>query len=120
VKKFILAAFVAMALDSLAQQCVVDWDDVYQRIDGFGASSAFLLSTWTTAQADMFFSTNTGIGLSFLRAQVQPGGYSNPNEIALMQLAQARGARIWSTPWSPQAWFKNNNSTIGGNFCLGK
>jgi glucuronoarabinoxylan endo-1,4-beta-xylanase len=38
------------------------------------------------------------------------------NEIALMRLAQAREARVWSTPWTPQASFKDNNNTIGGNF----
>src|SRR5579863_2377474 len=33
-----------------------------------------------------------------------------------MKLAQARGARVWSTPWTPQASFKDNTNTIGGNF----
>jgi glucuronoarabinoxylan endo-1,4-beta-xylanase len=115
-KRFILAALAAMSLDCLAQQCVVDWDDVYQRIDGFGASSAFVTMTWTAAQADMFFSTNTGIGLSLLRMQVQPGGFTHANEIALAQMAQTRGARIWSTPWTPPASFKDNDSTNGGSF----
>lgn len=111
-----------------AQTCTVDWNNVHQRIDGFGASSAFSGFTWTTNLADMFFSTNngtarskngtnftfTGIGLSLLRSQIQPGGFANANEITLMQYAQARGAGIWSTPWTPQASFKNNNNTVGG------
>src|SRR6267154_6442660 len=85
-----------------AQSCTVDGGDVHQRIDGFGASSAFSGNNWTVPEANMFFSTNIffgipGIGLSLLRSQVQPGGYANANEIALMQMAQARGARIWST-----------------------
>ena len=38
-------------------------------------------------------------------------------ETSIMQMAQDRGARVWSTPWSPQASFKSNNSTTnGGNF----
>ncbi|HXB59979.1 MAG TPA: hypothetical protein VNU95_10450 [Candidatus Acidoferrales bacterium] len=94
----------------------VDGSEVYQRIDGFGASSAFRGSTWTTAQADMFFSTNNGIGLSLLRNQIQPGGFAAANEIGLMQMAQARGATIWSSPWSPQASFKDTNSVNGGDF----
>jgi glucuronoarabinoxylan endo-1,4-beta-xylanase len=94
--------------------CVVDWNDVHQRIDGFGASSAWDWS-WTAAQADMFFSTNNGIGLSLLRNRIAPGGTTW--ETNIMQMAQARGARVWSTPWSPQASFKSNNSTTnGGNF----
>jgi glucuronoarabinoxylan endo-1,4-beta-xylanase len=116
VKKFILAVTVGISLSIQAQLCTVDWNAVHQRIDGFGASSAFLTMTWTPSQANLFFSTNYGIGLSLLRTQIQPGGYGNANEIALMQMAQARGARIWSTPWTPQASFKSNNNTIGGNF----
>ena len=94
--------------------CVVDWNDVHQRIDGFGASSAWG-SSISTSQADMFFSTNNGIGLSLLRNRIAPGGTTW--ETSIMQMAQARGARVWSTPWSPQASFKSNNSTTnGGNF----
>jgi glucuronoarabinoxylan endo-1,4-beta-xylanase len=104
-----------------SQSCIVDGNDVHQRVDGFGASSAFSGNAWNAQQANMFFSTNIffgspGIGLSLLRNQIQPGGYANGNEIALMQLAQARGARVWSTPWTPQASFKDNNNTVGGNF----
>ncbi len=98
----------------ITTNCVVNWKDVHQRIDGFGASSGWD-SSWTVAQADMFFSTNTGIGLSLLRNRIAPGGTTV--ETNIMQMAQARGARVWSTPWSPQASFKSNNSTTnGGNF----
>ena len=94
--------------------CVVDWNDVHQRIDGFGASSAWA-SSISSSQADMFFSTNSGIGLSLLRNRIAPGGTTW--ETSIMQMARDRGARIWSTPWSPQASFKSNNSTTnGGNF----
>ncbi len=64
----------------------------------------------------MFFSTNTGIGLSLLRMQVQPEGFTHANEIALAQMAQTRGARIWATPWTPPASFKDNDNTNGGSF----
>jgi len=123
-----LAALAVTSSVGYSQTCTVDWNNVHQRIDGFGASSAFTGFTWTTNLADMFFTTNsgtarsknltnftfTGIGLSLLRSQIQPGGFANTNEITLMQYAQARGARVWSTPWSPQASFKNNNNTVGG------
>lgn len=128
--KVYAAGLLALAAPMVlrAQTCTVDWTNVHQHIDGFGASSAFTSFTWTTNLADMFFTTNTGtarsknltnfsftgIGLSILRSQIQPGGFANANEITLMQYAQARGARIWSAPWSPQASFKNNNSTVGG------
>ncbi len=91
----------------------VKWNDVRQRIDGFGASSAWR-SSWTTAQADMLFSTNIGIGLSLLRTRIAPGGTTIENTI--MQMARDRGARVWSSPWSPQTSFKDSVSLNGGNF----
>jgi O-glycosyl hydrolase len=99
-------------------QCTVNWTNVFQRIDGFGASSAWR-SGWNAAQADMFFSTNTGIGLSLLRNRIAPGGTTV--ETSIMQMAQARGARVWSAPWSPQTSFKSANangviSVNGGAF----
>jgi O-glycosyl hydrolase len=106
--------------------CIVDWNNVHQRIDGFGACSAWR-STWTSAQATMFFSTNSGtgvtgdgktnfsyngVGLSLLRSRIAPGGTTVENSI--MQMAQSHGARVWSTPWSPAAQF--TTYTNGGNF----
>ena len=102
---FAMAWLIAMATvtASQAQSCLVDGNIVYQRIDGFGASSAFSGRTWGSSQANMFFSTNhnliyNGIGLSLLRNQIQPGGYATTSEIGLMKMAQATGARIWGTP----------------------
>ncbi|MGH7993399.1 MAG: hypothetical protein ACREDQ_07780, partial [Limisphaerales bacterium] len=97
-----------------AQTCTVDWNNVHQRIDGFGASSAWR-STWSTAQADMFFSTNNGIGLSLLRNHIAFAGSALASatpttvEISIMTNAQARGALIWSAPWTPAAGFKSTN-----------
>ncbi len=100
----------------LTGQSTVNWNDMRQRVDGFGASSAFRGTGFTTAQADMLFSTNTGIGLSLLRSQVQAGGFASSAEIGIMQQAIARGARVWSAPWSPQASFKTPQIANGGNF----
>jgi glucuronoarabinoxylan endo-1,4-beta-xylanase len=120
-----LLAPVAMAA---SYSCTVDWNTVFQRIDGFGASSAWR-STWTTTEADMLFSTNasgttlsfdgrtnfyyTGAGLSLLRTRIAPGGWTV--ESSIMEMAQARGARVWSTPWSPAANFKSNGGLNGGS-----
>jgi glucuronoarabinoxylan endo-1,4-beta-xylanase len=97
-----------------AGQCTVDWNTVHQRIDGFGASSAWDSSTWSTAEADLFFSTNNGCGLSLLRSRIAPDGTTV--ESSIMQMAQARGATVWSTPWSPPAIYKSPNSINGGAF----
>lgn len=92
----------------------VEHAEVRQRIDGFGASSAWN-STWSAAEADLFFSTGPGgIGLSLLRSRIAPDGTSWEN--GLMQMAQARGARSWSAPWSPPASYKTSNNVNGGSF----
>ncbi|MGA3285766.1 MAG: hypothetical protein ABSD57_15095 [Verrucomicrobiota bacterium] len=111
-------ALIISALQSRAQ-CTVDWNDVHQRIDGFGASCAFSGRTWSANTANILFSTNDVgtnicIGLSLLRNQIQPGGFVSTSELGLMQLAQARGARLWSSPWSPQASFNSNGRTLSG------
>ena len=122
---------MVLALQAGAQICTVDWNRVYQRIDGFGASCAFSGRTWQPYTANIFFSTsnnvvwldrsgnaytNNGLGLSLLRNQIQPGGVVDSSELSLMKLVPPLGARLWSTPWSPQASFKDNNNTVGGNF----
>src|SRR5208282_1796435 len=85
----------------VATNCVVNWTNVYQRIDGFGACSAWD-GSWTQAEANMFFGTNSGtnttvdgktnfayngIGLSLLRTRIAPGGTSV--ETNIMVMAQA-------------------------------
>jgi uncharacterized repeat protein (TIGR03803 family) len=108
---------LSVLLSPPGDQCAVDWNDVHQRIDGFGASSAFTGFTWSQAQANMFFSTNgTGIGLSFLRSQIQPGGTITTSELGIAQMAQALGVRVWGAPWSPQTSFKDSGTLNGGNF----
>ncbi|HTQ50695.1 MAG TPA: carbohydrate binding domain-containing protein, partial [Candidatus Acidoferrales bacterium] len=103
---------------------IVDWNNVHQRIDGFGASSAWN-SSWTTAEADLLFSTNNnisyqsgtyyGVGLSLLRNHIYfanstlASDADYTSETNIMKLAQARGARVWSTPWTPAAGFKSTN-----------
>ena len=96
----------------VTSNCVVNWNDVHQRIDGFGASSGFL-SSLTTNQADLFFSTNLGAGLSLLKSVIVAGTTVETN---IMQMAQARGARVWCTPYSPNPAFKSNGNIDGGSF----
>jgi glucuronoarabinoxylan endo-1,4-beta-xylanase len=119
--------------------CVVDWNNLHQRIDGFGASSAWQ-GTWTSTQADLLFSTNNGIsytdtkgtngtyngiGLSLLRNHISFAGSASSNaipstsETSIMQMAQARGALVWSTPWTPAAGFKSTNDIYDTNRATG-
>jgi glucuronoarabinoxylan endo-1,4-beta-xylanase len=120
-RNYIFAAIFALGLPGYAQVCTVNWTNVHQRIDGFGASSAWR-STWNDAQADMFFSTNTGIGLSLLRNHISYAGNTlatttpSTSETTIMQKAQQRGALVWSAPWTPASGFKSNNGPNGGNY----
>ena len=92
----------------------VNYADNRQLIDGFGASSAWI-SSWTTAEADLLFSTGPGgVGLSLIRSRISPEGGSV--ETNIMKMAQNRGARVWSTPWSPPPSLKTSNSYNGGSF----
>jgi glucuronoarabinoxylan endo-1,4-beta-xylanase len=123
----------------ITTNCVVDGNNVHQRIDGFGASSAWE-GTWTTNQADVLFSTNlnvvysdtlgnnytnNGAGLSLLRNHIVYANNTSSNttpttvETSIMQWAQARGARVWSTPWTPPAGFKNTNDIYDSGTATG-
>jgi glucuronoarabinoxylan endo-1,4-beta-xylanase len=113
---------------------IVDWNSVHQRIDGFGASSAWD-GSWTTAEADLLFSTNNnityqsatynGVGLSLLRNHILYASTTSASdtpttvEANIMKLAQARGARVWSTPWTPAAGFKSINDIYDSSVATG-
>lgn len=94
----------------------VDLTQTHQRIDGFGASSAWTAGNISDALADQFFSPELGIGLSLLRVQIKPAG--NTTELGTARKAAARGAKVWAAPWSPPAEWKDNNSTINGGSLL--
>ena len=100
--------FVGMATNS--GTVTINYTNTQQRIDGFGASSAWMGSALSSSDADLLFSTNTGAGLSFLRTRIAPGGVIDDAEGTIAQEASARGARVWSTPWTPPSTLKITNS----------
>ncbi len=127
-------AGIALVRLRIGTTATINWSDVRQTIDGFGASSADFLTGLTPAQADFFFTTS-GIGLSILRTQIIPdratcnaefhdGSCSNSNgqilngELETAKLAVARGAVVFSTPWSPPGAYKSNGSFRNGGHLL--
>lgn len=82
-------------------------------MDGFGASDAWH-GALTAAQADLYFSTTSGIGLSLLRMGINRDGgtFSNWNNA---KLAIARGAKVWAAPWSPPANLKTTADLSSGS-----
>jgi glucuronoarabinoxylan endo-1,4-beta-xylanase len=96
---------------------VVDLSSVQQKISGFGSSTAWG-STMSDADADLLFSTTSGAGLSLHRIRIAPGGTTTETTIA--QKAQARGATVWATPWTPPATDKSSNNIVGGTLTKGQ
>ncbi len=106
----------------------IEWADVRQTIDGFGASSAFFGDRITDEIADKLFDAKKGIGLSLLRIMIGlpddtnsdgSGPTDNPNptasapEIETAKQALARGAKVWATAWTPPPLWKTTNSKNG-------
>jgi O-glycosyl hydrolase len=96
----------------LLTAATVNWNDVRQTIDGFGASSAWAWGTWSTQTMDYLYSPVTGAGLTLLRSRVAPNVGTSENLI--MEQAAAYGARVWSTPWTPPREWKTNHDTANG------
>jgi glucuronoarabinoxylan endo-1,4-beta-xylanase len=94
----------------------------HQAIDGFGASSAWTTQYLSDSDADLLFlATNPdggspGIGMSLLRIRAAPDGTSLEVQPALK--AQARGAKVWATPWSPPSEWKDGTDDAGNGGSL--
>ena len=77
----LVAAFSAAAADSEVKQFVLDTSVRHQAMDNFGANDAWTLhkigAEWSETNknkiADLLFSTNTGIGLTFARFYLGAG-----------------------------------------------
>lgn len=116
---------------------VVNWGQLQQRIAGFGGSGAFgqagnlmFLKPQTQTQIlNLLFSTKDGAGLSIVRSLINDGvdgqtiepspgvwnyAITPDDQIWLMQKAMSYGVTTFmSTPWSPPAWMKANDSVVG-------
>lgn len=96
----------------------VDFGAANQTVRGFGGSTAWM-PVMPSAEANALFgSSGNQIGLSILRLRIDPtsvaGGSNWATELNNALEAQALGATIIATPWTPPAAFKSNNSTVGG------
>jgi glucuronoarabinoxylan endo-1,4-beta-xylanase len=95
---------------------LVDLTQHEQRMDGFGASSAWTANNISDAEADLLFSPTAanGIALSLLRVQIKPEGITQ--EMGTARKAIARGAAVWAAPWSPPGEWKTTGTTIKGGY----
>jgi glucuronoarabinoxylan endo-1,4-beta-xylanase len=98
-----------------ATDVIVNPATAHQRISGFGASTAWLGTTMSDEDADLAFSATTGAGLSLDRVRINyQGNGTSAAETATALKAQARGARVWATPWTPPVADKSNDDDVEG------
>jgi len=81
----------------------------YQRMRGFGASTAWA-GSMTSTDADLLWDSVSGAGLSLHRIRIAEDGTTSETSIA--KLAVARGVKVWAAPWNPPAAWVQTTGTI--------
>nr|HPN65366.1 hypothetical protein [Candidatus Goldiibacteriota bacterium] len=98
-----------------AGTCTVDAGTTYQYIRAIGASSAWYGLAGANAQA-LFADDNVNghIGLSSLRARIDPNG-NHAAEVNNLVAAKAANSNLlfWAAEWSPPPQYKANNNVNG-------
>ncbi|MGN0181326.1 MAG: carbohydrate binding domain-containing protein [Candidatus Ornithomonoglobus sp.] len=128
-----ITEFPTTANDFIKSMATVDFNIEYQEIAGFGGSGAFgtaqsiknLPSDKQSEVLSLLFDKDNGIGLTVIRNMLTPAIGETPGTINLnadeaqgwlMEQGKKYGAdKIMTTCWTPPAWMKDNNSTIGGS-----
>jgi glucuronoarabinoxylan endo-1,4-beta-xylanase len=105
---------VSLMVIPAAGTALADFGAAEQTIRGFGGSTAWMPEL-TSGQANALFGDGSGqIGLSILRVRIDPssttGGANWATELGNAQEAQALGAIVIATPWTPPAAWKSSNS----------
>lgn len=114
------AAWVSTLLSvaPAAATATVDFAAPRQTIDGFGGSAAWYYTAMNGARADVLFGTQgaDALGLNILRLRIAPAAWNANTETAdtgawaaemgNAVAAQARGAQVFASAWSPPASLK--------------
>ncbi len=118
----------------------VNWNEVYQQIDGFGFTQEEectynMEEPYRSEVMDLLFDQEKGIGCSILRSEIGCGESKptimpsegvldksgDPREIWYFQQALARGVdKIYGTVWSPPSWMKTHDNVNHGGWLKGK
>lgn len=96
----------------------VDFDATRQTLQGFGGSAAWYYTPFNAARADVLFGTQgaDALGLSILRLRIAPAAWDAAAqtadtgawsaEMGNAVAAQARGATVFASAWTPPASMK--------------
>jgi glucuronoarabinoxylan endo-1,4-beta-xylanase len=92
----------------------INGQSTLQNIQGFGGSSAWYGASLKEEQLSLFYDSKNPnyLGLTFLRIRITPDG--DTFELKTAQTAQAMGAVVWGSPWTPPAEWKTNKAINNG------
>lgn len=132
---FLPLAQVADRASAEAIEIAVDLENPAQRIDGFGASTAWFadnlakLEPSTRDELFGFLFSPEGLGLDILRVRISPSGSPGPGQgynwaepdIAaagqvIAYLQKTYKLRVMAVPWTAPAWMKDSGEVKGGGF----
>jgi glucuronoarabinoxylan endo-1,4-beta-xylanase len=121
-KKWLILAFLLIGPVCYGQSATINWTNVHQIIDGFGASDEDDVLN-SSSMYSFFFGQGTGqLGLSILRIGVTNDGGASTGDctsistscagvyLADAQAMVATGGRIYATPWSPPPAYKSSGT----------
>lgn len=99
-----------------AQTLDINSNITYQVVRGFGGHNGVgWIPDLTPAEVETAFGTGPGqVGLSIMRMRIDSSRTAWQRQVATAQLAKAKGATLFATPWSPPASMKTNNNIVGG------
>lgn len=111
-----------LTISPSAATAAIDFRDAKQRIQGFGGSAAWYYSKMSDQRLNVLFGTGhpDSLGLSIIRMRIAPANWNTVTktadtaqwfpELENAAAAQARGALVFASPWSPPASMKIVNT----------
>ena len=115
-------ASTALTIKPASTTAAIDFADAKQTIKGFGGSAAWYYSKMADDRLNVLFGTSAAdsLGLSIIRLRIAPAEWNASTktadtgqwtaELANGAGAQARGAIVFASPWSPPASMKIVNT----------
>jgi glucuronoarabinoxylan endo-1,4-beta-xylanase len=111
-------ASTTLTIKPASTAAAIDFGDAKQTIKGFGGSAAWYYTKLADDRLNVLFGTSLAdsLGLSILRLRIDPAEWNATTktadttqwtaELATGAGAQARGALVFASPWSPPASLK--------------